>query len=147
MKRNLEVFKSLQEDSNVGWVWIPPLDTIRSRDHIKLSVESFSRSVLCIARTIDDNFLRNYNGRESTKPINLQNQAIVISDYYREKLGIQAGENYEFDIHRIRGWNFVGKTRALLQHPDNTAKIAGWLALISIGLSLAGVILSLCSII
>jgi len=140
MKKNLEVYASFQEDSNVGWVWIPPLDTIHSRDHIEVS--QTNNSVICVARVIDKNFLYLYN-KAPRNIITDENNAIIISEYYRDKLGgIKTGQKYDFEIKRICKLNFVSKTRALMQHPDNAVKIACWLALVSVGLSILGVVMS-----
>ena len=145
IRSELEVFASLQEDSNVGWVWLPSFDSnLRTRDFIKLTFGE--SSIICVARILDENFLAHYK-KGRTRLISDPQRALVISAYYRDKLGsIQPGRKYIFEIKRIMACNFISKTRALLQHPDNITKVAGWLAVISIALSALGVILSVYSI-
>lgn len=140
----LKVFAGLQEESNSGWMWIPQISGIHSRDHVK--VTQAKHSVICIARLIDENFVKRYN-HSPRKKIRQDGTAIVISEYYRDKLGaISTETEYHFRIKRIGTLNLVSKTRALLQHPDNTSKIAGWLAIVSIILSFVGLLVTLCGL-
>lgn len=73
--------------------------------------------------------------------------SIVIPAYYRDRLGsLETGQEYEFEIKKLWSRNYPKKFFALLQHPDNAIKMATWLALWSIILGLAGIIIGVISI-
>lgn len=140
MKKKLTVFPSLYEDSNAGWIWIPPIDGFTSRDYINLSILKTGRKITCICRIIDTNFQNHYNDGPRKK-INDIHIPIVISDYYRNRLGsLKTGQECEFEIKKLWSRNYPKKIFALLQHPDNAIKMAAWLALWSIILGIASIL-------
>jgi hypothetical protein len=125
---------------------MPKEDDFSSRDHIEIRIPANGKSCICWCRIIDDNFLRNYN----TPPrITIHNaeRSLVVNDYYRGILGVKSNNEYEIEITRVKRFQFIKKVQALLWHPDNSIKLATWLALWSVLLGVVGIflgILSLC---
>ena len=144
MKKIYKVFAALHDESNAGWIWMPPENGFTSRDLITITSLTKKKKVYCDCRIIDDNF-QSYYKKETGNSIDNKYNTIVISDYYRNKLGgLNTEEEYEFEI--VRGKCFVSKIRTLLQHPDNIVKIATWLAIISIGIGLLSILSSILSL-
>lgn len=146
IRKRFQVFASLFEESNSGWVWMPKEGDFTSRDHIEIKVPANRKSCVCWCRIIDANFLRNYNMPPRLK-IDKAEQALVINDYYRGILDIKSNHEYEVEITRVKRWQYHKKIQALLCHPDNSIKLATWLALWSVFLGVVGIflgILSLC---
>ena len=140
MKKRYKVFAALHDDANQGWIWMPEEKGFKSRDYITLKLPTTGRKITCTCRLIDDNFLTYYN---QPPRINIQepNSALVISAYYRDMLdGLKTNESYDFEINKVWKFNYARKVKAILQHPDNGIKIAAWLAIISIIVSLIGAI-------
>ena len=142
MKIRCKVFTSMWEDSNEGWVWIPPEKAFNSRDYISLKELKNNKEVVVTCRKIDTNFLSRYN-HPRRKRIEDVNSAIVINSWYRDKLGeLQTGAEYEFEIKKIGKLN-PKKLMMLIQHPDNAIKLATWLAFLSILLGGVSVLLTI----
>jgi len=85
-ERQYEIFASLHEESNASWVWLGSVG-LPSRTIVKMDRGDVHRVIWCQARIIDQNFLSVYNcsGR---KPIGDPSSALVISEWYRDKLKI-----------------------------------------------------------
>lgn len=146
MKRKYEVYPALHDESNAGWIWMSQEEDFASRDYISVVNMSTDKKVLCICRIIDANFKRVYKERTG-KAIQEKKNALVVSDYYRKKLGLDEGKGQEiseFEIGRVV--DPVSKIRTLLQHPDNIVKIVTWLAIISVAVGLVSILTSIWSL-
>jgi len=94
----LQVYGSLAEDINNGWVWVPET-IINQRNVIKLTNVDTGKSIYCEALQIGDNFLARYNDGKRTFPIQNNDNSIVINEWYRKKLKITATqEQHNFNI-------------------------------------------------
>ncbi len=166
MSKKFYVLASLHDESNFGWVWLPESSSkeYNSRDLVKIEAEKTGKKIYTICRIIDDNFIRIYHNRlkkdcgndrdnnKSDKDYNCdENECnkitgngynIVISDYYRAKLGIDKGEN-SLIFTKVSNSNIFAKVKYLLEHPDNAIQIAAFLAIASILISSIGILLSL----
>jgi len=149
-----KIYPSLHEESIEGWVRIPEdIDHIKTRDFIMISRVGYP-SIICQARTIDKLFINFYNNRlessnffqiyEQKKPLDHEDiknkkSTIIMSYYFREKLGI-TDEDVKSDINIelsiLKNNCRLQKIRAFLQHPNDVVKIATWLALLSIIISI-----------
>lgn len=145
IKKIYKVFAALHDETSSGWIWMPPEDGFVSRDYITIKAITTGKKVNCICRIIDDNFIDSYNKSERTENITDKNKSIVISAYYRDMLG-GLEKKKEYDFETIRTVCCACKIRTLLQHPDNIVKIAIWLAIISIGIGVLSIILSILSL-
>ncbi len=146
MKKKLRVYAALQEESNAGWIWIPKNDSIKSIDVIKISCSD--RSIVCVARIIDERFVSYYAESPKRLPITDIERAIVISDYYRDNLGgIQTKNDYTFEIEKIPKYCCLPRLKAFWYHPDNAIKVATRLAVTSIVLGIIGIALAVISMV
>lgn len=83
----LKVFASLSEDINNGWVWVPEI-LIGERTVVRVKNSDLGKVVFCEALQIGDNYLKRYNKNDRTYRINNKNESILMSEWYRKKLGI-----------------------------------------------------------
>lgn len=135
-----KVLASLQEDLNQGWVWVTNCG-LDSRSIVKITNKKSKKTIYCECLEIDDNYMFIYNNlpREN---IDQSKAAMTMSAWYRNKLGgIKTKTNHELDVEAAN--NFWGKLQANLQHPQVIVRMATCLAIISLGLGVLGVCLSL----
>ena len=83
----LKVFASLSEDINNGWVWVPE-NLFGKRTVVQIKNRNSRKVVFCEALQIGENYLKRYNTNDRTHRISDKNSFIVISEWYRKKLGI-----------------------------------------------------------
>ena len=138
MRKKYKVFASMWEDSNEGWVWIPPEKGFEPRDFITVKETKSGEKISCICRIIDPWFLDHYN-QPPRRYIDLNEEypPIVLNDHYRRKLGrkgwkIETDQVYELEIKRVGKLNYYRKTGALLHHPNNVVSLATFLAVWSV---------------
>lgn len=135
-----KVLAALQDELNQGWVWITN-SGLDSRSIVKITNLKNKKYVYCECLEIEDNYIFIYNN-PPRETINKRESVITISAWYREKLGgIKTKTNHELEIRSANNWH--GKLRANLQHPQVVVRMAALLAIISIGLGVLGVCLSL----
>jgi hypothetical protein len=134
------ILASLRDELNQGWVWVTN-PGFESRSVVRITNKKTNKSVYCECLEIDENYLSFYNNapRES---IDKSKATITISAWYRKKLGgINTKSNQELEIRAANGWH--GKLLANLHHPQVVVRMATWLALISLGLGILGLLLGL----
>lgn len=132
----LKLFASLAEDINNGWVWLPE-SLVGERAVIRIKNKNTGKVVYCEALQIGENYLKRYNTNDRTYPIKEKNTSIVMSEWYRKKLGIaKTQEEIEFDVAtKDNPW---GHLRASLHHPQIVVRLAMELAIISVVLGVIG---------
>jgi hypothetical protein len=142
----LKVYASIYDESNEGWVWVSRNTGVNSRDHI--SIKFNDKRIYCIGRVLEEFDIKHYNHQPHTIKIEGDDQSVVVmSRFYRDKLDhLERQKKYEFEIKKIRPWNFVIKIYTLTQHPDNYVEIAAWLGIWSLCLGFAGLLISLFSL-
>jgi len=141
MMKEYKIYASLFSESRTGRVW----NTEKfSSNLIKITSNENGKSIIVSNRKIDLNFEKNYNrnGR-----ITLTNSALVIDEFYRNKLGIFSTQEIRLlTINPVAKWQIWYNLRYLYEHPDDVVRITFWLATISIGLSIISLIIGVFSI-
>lgn len=137
----LKVFASLAEDINSGWVWVPE-SFVGERTVVRIRHKKTGKAVYCEALQVGGNYLKRYNTNERTKKITDKDASIVMSEWYRKKLGVEnTQEEIEFVI--VAKNNPWGHLRASLQHPQIVVRLAMELAILSVVLGVVGVYLGM----
>lgn len=134
----LRVFASLADDINNGWVWVPE-NVVVQRNVIKLQNLDSGKTVFCEALQIGENFISRYNDAEKTFRITDKDKAIVINEWYRNKLGItKTQQEHGFKITVTD--NPWGHIRASLHHPQIVVRISIELAILGVLLGVFGML-------
>jgi hypothetical protein len=124
MEKPYTVFAALSDQANEGWIWFcNPL--LHTRTIVKVCHSKTGRVVFCESRKIDPNFLVQY--RQSAREIMNPDEALVISEWYRDALGgfattSSGGDKVKLDITpaQIPGWRSL---RASCHHPDIAVRV------------------------
>lgn len=100
-----------------------------------------NKVVYCECLEIDDNFINEYN-KPPRISIKHNESTLVINAWYRKRLGgIKTKTSHDLEVTSANGlW---GKLRSNTGHPQVIVRMAIWLALLSVGLGILGVGLSL----
>lgn len=142
MTKPYTIYAALAEETNDGWVWFRD-PAVPARTVVKISNPGTGRVIFCQARRIDDNFLKVYKEKESTLPIAVSDDALVIAEWYRDALG-----GFETTHHskkpvslkiteaKLPAWRSL---RASCQHPDIVARVGTKLGVLGAWLGLVGV--------
>jgi hypothetical protein len=141
------IYAALSEHFSEGFVWLRR-DGLPPRGVVKITNCGNSRRVFCQALQFDANFLSEYNERKRTLPIGSPESSIVMSYWYRAKLGdqgkaVECGASPLLRIAAPRSWNrWCWGLRACMQHPQLAMRVAVRLALLSIALGVVSVVYS-----
>lgn len=145
-EKTLKVFVAPWEEDNSGWVRMTNIYDIYSRGYVKIIENKTKRYIVCVVRTLDDNFMENYNERKHTKKIPKDDpNVIVMNEYYRDLLRISKNDILTCRIEKVS--SFCYKLYAFTHHPDNAIVIATWLSIWSVFLGSIGLILSACGLV
>ena len=137
--KQYQIFAALHEEANLPWVWLSS-DCIESRAIVRIKRTNPNKSVSCQARIIDENFKTYYN-RETRNHIN-DTDALVISDWYRGKLGgIKTGNKCSLGV-QVDNWA-LGWFRLYRHHPDKVVRIAFCLGVVSVVLGILSLLVTL----
>lgn len=150
--KTLRIYASLRDESDQGFIWIHKSQlpkSANSRPIVRLKSKMTGESVYCEARTIDENFLKHYNHKHDSHLSRItitnerQKSALVISKWYRDKLGIETKRHFEIDVQLQDNW--WGRCCAKACLPRNLDRTPLWRSIISfvlrpirLGLSLVG---------
>ncbi len=146
MERLYTIFAAMRDETNEAWIWFsnPRLGT---RTVVKVHNPKTGRVVFCESRKIDLNFLAQYNERPHTQEIRNPDEALVISEWYRDALGgfsttCNSGHQVSLGVTRARipGWRSL---RASCHHPDIAVRLGVRLGALGIGLGLVGLMAAL----
>lgn len=142
MKQQIRIFAALRDEVNDGWVWIGPTDC-EFRDIIQITNPQNCKSIFCECRRFDTNFINFYNIKgDKRKRINENEPSIVISGWYRKKLGnIQTKSTYELEVKKAF-W-VIGSLLACRDNPQIIYRVSFYLGSISVVLGLLSVVLSI----
>lgn len=138
------VFYALHEEAEKGWVWLSKPE-FKTRSIIRLCNPSNKMFVFCEYRSIDPNFITLYNEKQHTNNITpeLQDCALVISEWYRDGLGLKKGENaVDLRVRCSRPWGW-GLLRAGCHHPDTIVRVATQLGILSFWLGVCSLLFAL----
>jgi hypothetical protein len=145
----LKVYATLAEHFELGNVWLDNSDFItRSIARITRKNNNKKNRVWCETQRIDKNYLKSYNDTGAGRwHINEPEGAIVMSKWYRDKLGISTQEEYEFEIERPNPLQkLYWGLKVSCQHPQSAVRLATKLAIVSVALGIIGFILGIISI-
>ncbi len=146
MASNKYIIKAaLSEDINSSYIWFSSLPC-SSREIVKIINTNTAKTVWCEVIVADDNYIKRYNQNPKTKDINKDIPFIVMNEWYREKLGLNKNIYCEIKIKSLWIPASIRQLYASLAHPDNTVRLAAYLAFISVGLGVAGLILGFISL-
>jgi hypothetical protein len=137
----LTLFASLAEDINNGWVWVPE-DIVSERTVVRIKNKDTKKVVYCEALQIGSNYLKRYNTNDRTHKITEKGRSVVISEWYRKKLGI-SGTQVDVDFEIEVKDNPWGHLRAALHNPQIVIRLAMELALLSVVLGAIGIYLGI----
>jgi hypothetical protein len=112
---------------------------------VKITNQGSKRSVFCEALQFERNFLAKYSGSPPRIAIDKPESAIVMSAWYRARLGdLETQHDYPLSVVSANSW--YGKFRACADHPQTVVRVAVWLGVISVALGMSGVALGLISL-
>ena len=121
-----------------GDVWTT--ETFDSR-LIKIKNQN-NKSIVVSNRKIDNNLKKIYKESGHTKEI-YNKDVVVIDEYYRNKLKIEANKNIELNITRVCKYQIGCNIRYLIEHPNDSIRITTWLAIISIIFGIISIIIGI----
>lgn len=136
--RDLKVYAALTDDINNGHVWVKDDSLKKPRGIVRITIHSKRRGVYCEALQIDQNFLRAYSTAR-TLEIGAPESAIVMSFWYRGKLGISA-TNTTHPISLTSALPIWGHFWACMHHPQIVVRVALILGFVGVVLSGIGAI-------
>lgn len=122
------VYAALFDDLNQGYIWLDGDHLFR--EVIKITNAKNKKSIYCVALNIEGNFRCKYNDSNTFK-LNESKKAIVISQWYREGLGVDRQEVVDLEICRSDDFfkSCYWKMRACQTHPELTNRVAFWLGI------------------
>lgn len=151
LKRNkdiihLKIFPALAEDINVPYVWLSETPD-KSRPLMRIENFKNGKTVYVQALRIDNNFRSRYQNSPNTLSLPEDGTLAVMSQWYRDCLGVKRMETTEFII-KPACWIFrlFTQLRASFSHPDCNVRLAANLAIISIFLGILGLLLGVISL-
>jgi hypothetical protein len=143
VKTSMKLFAARQEDAHQGWVWLQNAD-LPARSVVKIKNLENQKAIYCETLQIDANFLAQYNV-PPRKRIDRPSEALVISDWYRIKLGgLQTQVEVSLEIVPRNFW--FGPFIACIEHPQLAVRLASWLGGIGLVLGVIGFILGIISV-
>ncbi|MGA2279773.1 MAG: hypothetical protein ABSG80_05665 [Verrucomicrobiota bacterium] len=142
-----KIYAAKIEDMNQGWVWLGGHDKLDQRSIVKFSTGSTHKSVYCEVLKIDGNFINDYNRPgEGRIAISDQQSALVVSEWYRKKLGnLQTRTEVEINVEVAN--RVCGRLHACLDHPQVVVRLATMLGIWSVVLGVIAVILGAIAIV
>lgn len=87
LREHFTVYAALYSESKEGWIWI----TLKGYDGNFITIRNpfNNKSITCMLRTIDDNFIKYYKETNIYDKKIEPGLSVVISEYYRKILGIE----------------------------------------------------------
>jgi len=155
-----EVRPAPTENIDSGSVWVTLPRDFPSRSVVKITNcdpgSDAGHHVYCEALAIGAYFVERYNLRvaeplrleriryydESKRAFDYQGKGLIfISDYYRRHLGEAFKDFADHDLTVTRADGWVNHTRACLQHPQISIRLATQLGLLGLALGILGTVL------
>lgn len=142
MLTHYKVFPALHSESREGWVWLPQCANLTARN---IRIRNRGTSIVCERRLADANF-RTIYGSETGKTLPDNSNFIVMSSWYRERLGILATQ-IECTLDLQDAGNLRDKhVYTFLDHPNPAVRVSILMGLISLFLGFVGVVLGMLSL-
>lgn len=145
MTNKYKVLAANVESIDSGIVWIQDEKNRPQRSICEITNTRNNKKTYCEVLKIDKNFTNNRNNRCGASKVPDSQPAIVISQWYRVKLGIEgAGTIEHLEIKEKN--SYCGKIRSCLHHPQVVIRLATKLAGLSVILGFIGIILGFSSL-
>ncbi|WP_291325120.1 hypothetical protein [Desulfovibrio sp. UCD-KL4C] len=133
---NYTIYAARDSEMKEGWVW-----SSNSPSNV-VKISHRGKSIYCECFKIDENFIKQYNGNTERVKILPEKDVLVISQWYRNRLGIsKTQEEYDIEIECV-----CGIKREFLSgcdHPQAAMRLATKLAGISVILGILGLVLGI----
>lgn len=139
---SFKIYAAREEDAHQGWVWLQQ-PGLPPRGVVCIVNPATKVKVHCEALQIDSNFLDRYN-QPPRLTINDPASALVISEWFRAKLGIKTQEHAQLQIRPCKNW--FGHFKACTDHPQVVVRVAAWLGGIGFALGIVGLVLGFISL-
>lgn len=148
MKKEFNLFKARKADINFPCAWIKKDVSKDLTDVISITNCENNKKVYLQCRTIDDSI----EDHRLYKKICASTNPILLSEYYRKKLGIDYDlykvKNISLDISSPSGIIKTGYffLKAATYHPEIYGRLSAWLGIIGAFLGFLGVFLGIISL-
>jgi hypothetical protein len=141
-EKEYRIFVSKKEEDFENWFW--------SNDK---SIEGFAKvlnptnkkSIVIYKRDIDENYINDYNKRDSTYNIKKDELSIVLNEFYRKKLKIEKNQKLKLVIKNASCFDKIFYSN--WSHPNPTVSLSYKINITSIFLGLISLILGIISLI
>lgn len=139
----MKVFAALRDELSEGHVWLETAGW-PARCIVAITNGTNGKRVYCEALQFDDNFIRDYN-QQPRISIDDRKSTIVMNYWYRARLGdLETHRDYPLVVAKAAPvW---GSLKAGVDHPQVIVRLAIRLAVWSVFLGIAGVVLGIISI-
>lgn len=152
--------KAKESEIDEDWVWISdPKGLDREVEFVKIKHRSNGKikSIVVRKRLVDENYIRHhgcFDGinsdlrkliQDSVKGETIDTTVIFMNSWYRTKLGIdymRNGSEINLCISPVR---FVRELRSFWNHPDPYVRLSVKLGILSVGISLASMLIAIFS--
>lgn len=141
-EKEYRIFVSKKEEDFENWFWSNDKSI---KGFAKISNPLNKKIIVVYKRDIDDNYINDYNKRDSTNDIKIAELSIVLNEFYRKKLEIEKNQKLKLVIKNA---SFVDKIfRSNWSHPNPTISMSYKINITSILLGLVSLILGVISLI
>jgi hypothetical protein len=127
MEKKFTIRASLKSDIRTSKIWSSEPITTNL-----VKIKNKRKSIIVSHRRIDDNFINDYNTSDNTIDISLQDDILILDEYYRKLLGVDKNTTIMLNMIPIKWYYLRSNLLYLLKHPDDSIRIATYLALFSI---------------
>lgn len=136
LREHFIVYAALYSESKEGWIWISPKEY--DGNFITIRNPLNNKSITCMLRTIDDNFIKYYKENSINKMEIDKNPSMVVSEYYRKILEIETKtkSNKTSDLEIYRPSIYEKTIKVYSQNPNPFIRIGIILGIVSVMLGL-----------
>lgn len=147
MGTHFKIFAALHEDISAPYVWLSERPDM-PRPLVTLLTCGNRKKVVCQALKIEDNFRDRYKASNRTLELPNDVPVAVMSEWYRDCLGIRTGETVEIQVKPIcQCIACFSQLRSAFSHPDHNVRLAANLAIVSVALGIIGLMLGIISLV
>jgi len=126
------------EDIAAPFIWTAGID-IEHKEIVRIKNLNNKNKVWVEIFNGADNFIKNYNDRETTISIRATDKVIIASDWYRNLLGLDKNKTNSIEIKCSKLPLFIKSFLAAKSHPDTNVRLATYLAILSVILGIVGI--------
>src|SRR5664280_1343157 len=135
-----KILPSLAEHITSPFVWTNHF-LIKSRSIISIENLGNRKKIYCEIAIIDDNFKKKYNESPYTNKLPEDKKILIINEWYRNCLMVEKNKDANIEIKKVNDlFVWFWRMRASFIHPDNTIRLAVYLAFLSVILGIIGLV-------